>query len=105
VTGLIDCSACRSDHVAIDLARLLGSLVGDDESAWQVALGAYARRRPFRVDEINLVRVFDESGVLLSPLTWFERRFIQRERFAKPRRVIERVEGFLVRLQTLADSL
>ena len=43
VTGLIDPGSCRSDNVAIDLSRLLGSLVGDDTAAWDRGLAAYDR--------------------------------------------------------------
>ncbi|MEX2286579.1 MAG: hypothetical protein WD648_05775, partial [Planctomycetaceae bacterium] len=105
VTGLIDASASRSDHIAIDLARLLGSLVADDAAQWQFALEAYSTHHPLTVDELSLVRVFDESGVLLSPLTWLERRYLRGDCFAKPQRVLERIERFLARLRTLVETL
>src|SRR5262249_8929486 len=35
LTGLVDYGAVKLDHVAVDLARLLGSLLDDDESSWR----------------------------------------------------------------------
>ena len=35
LTGLIDYGAVKIDHVAVDLARMLGSLVRDGEAAWR----------------------------------------------------------------------
>lgn len=79
VTGLIDLSACRTDHVAADLARLLGSLCEDHVQWWDLALDAYCRHRSLSVAEIGLVPVLDRSGVLLSGLLWLERRYLRRE--------------------------
>ena len=73
VTGIIDPSAARSENVASDLSRLLGSLLPNaDEARWQQALDDYAAVRPLSQDERRLVSVLDRSGVLLSMLHWFE---------------------------------
>src|SRR5205085_7730253 len=42
VTGLIDFGALRIDTPLTDVARLVGSLVGDDAEARRIALDAYA---------------------------------------------------------------
>ena len=41
VSGVIDYGSVKEDHIAVDLARLLGSLVEDDENAWSIGLKAY----------------------------------------------------------------
>src|SRR5206468_3640782 len=51
LTGIVDYGAAKVDHVSVDLARLLGSLVGDDADAWQRGLGAYRSVRPLAPDE------------------------------------------------------
>ena len=43
VTGIIDFGSMKIDHVAVDLARLLGSLVPGDVDAWTAGLEAYRR--------------------------------------------------------------
>ena len=72
LTGLIDPHACRSDCVATDLARCLGSMLGDNPSEWDFALQAYQEIRPLSFDERAAVEVFDRSAVLLNGLTWLE---------------------------------
>ena len=41
VSGIVDPAAARTDTVAADISRLVGSLVGDDPHGWTVALEAY----------------------------------------------------------------
>jgi homoserine kinase type II len=70
VTGLIDYGSVKLDNVAVDLARLLGSLVGDDASAFASGLAAYEQIRPLSADERNLVPVLDRTGVVLGIANW-----------------------------------
>jgi len=72
VTGLIDPSACRTDTVAADLARLLGSLYGNETQAWEAALASYQAHRPLSAAECRLIPVLHRSGILLSGATWLE---------------------------------
>lgn len=99
VTGLIDAHACRSDNVATDLARLLGSLVGDNRSAWDFALSAYQKIRPLSLAERGLIEVFDHSSVLLSAMTWLDWVCVQGREFSDRRRVCARLQSILRRLE------
>ncbi|MEO1998502.1 MAG: phosphotransferase [Planctomycetaceae bacterium] len=73
VSGLIDASACRYDHVATDIARLVASLVSEDPSGWDTALQAYQSERTLDLDGRVLVSTLDRSGTLLSCLSWIRR--------------------------------
>jgi Ser/Thr protein kinase RdoA (MazF antagonist) len=70
VSGIIDYGSVRYDHVAVDLARLLGSLVGDDGAQIAAGLAAYRQLRSLSSEEEELVRVLDESGTLLGVANW-----------------------------------
>ena len=70
VTGIIDYGAVKVDHPAVDLARMLGSLIEDDETACQTGLAAYRTARPFSTDEERLARVLDVSGTVLGIANW-----------------------------------
>jgi Ser/Thr protein kinase RdoA (MazF antagonist) len=98
VTGLIDSSAARSESAASDLARLLGSLIGNDDEAWDVALAAYSERRPLADDERHFARVLDTSGVVLSGLTWAE-RLVAGQAAPDDVRVEQRLRGIIGRMQ------
>ena len=104
VTGLIDPSACRMENVATDLARLVGSLIGDDARGWQVALDAYTRENSLTADELRLVAVLDRSAVLLSGLTWLDRRFLNGQTWHEIDRVEQRLHGILGRLRRLSSG-
>jgi len=73
VSGLIDASACRHDHVATDIARLVSSLIAEDRHGWDAALTAYQTQRTLDLDEQVLVWALDRSGTLLSCLSWISR--------------------------------
>src|SRR5439155_20817058 len=51
MTGLVDFGGVKLDHVAVDLARLLGSLVEDRAELRAVGLEAYSRIRPLSLEE------------------------------------------------------
>jgi hypothetical protein len=105
VTGLIDASACRSENVATDLARLLGSFVGDERNSWDFALQEYQRQRRLTADELALVYVLDSSTVLLSGMTWLERFSIAGQSVSGDGRILSRLQIILSRLEHLARSL
>src|SRR5262245_12154672 len=70
LTGLIDYGAVKIDQVAVDLARLLGSAVGDDESNRATGREAYRRVRPLPEQEEALAYALDLSGAVLGMSNW-----------------------------------
>lgn len=70
VTGIVDYGSVKLDHVAVDLARLLGSMVGDDAKRRTVGLDAYSRLRNLSASEVALVDVLDRTGTLLAAANW-----------------------------------
>jgi len=101
VSGIVDPSACRSETVATDIARLVGSLVGDDREGWQTALAAYQSVRALTADERAGVELFDRSGVLLSGLTWLQWIAVEVRPLPDRERVLGRLRGILARLERL----
>ena len=74
VTGLIDLSATATEHVALDITRLLRSWYGADNARIEMAVNEFQTMRPFNGNERRLLQAFDASTVLLSPVTWLRRR-------------------------------
>lgn len=73
ITGIVDYGAMDIDAPAIDLARLLGDLVGENEELFAVGLGEYRRfRSNFDVGD-ELIRLLDRVGVICSIIGWFAR--------------------------------
>jgi Ser/Thr protein kinase RdoA (MazF antagonist) len=70
LTGLVDYAALGDDSVAADLARMLGSLVEDDQEQWADALAAYRAVRPLSAEEEQLARVLDRTGAVAAILHW-----------------------------------
>jgi Ser/Thr protein kinase RdoA (MazF antagonist) len=70
LTGLVDYAAVGIDSVAADLARMLGSLVADDEEGWRVGLGAYREVTALSIEEERLARRLDRAGVIVALANW-----------------------------------
>jgi Ser/Thr protein kinase RdoA (MazF antagonist) len=104
VTALIDFGAMRPENVAADVSRLLGSLVGDDESGWAAGLNAYQHVRSLSRQERQLVTAFDQSSVLLSSLNWLQWVFLEGRQFENPQTILARVDANLARLNFLATQ-
>ncbi len=107
VTGIVDYGGVMSgETVACDLARLLGSTVGDDERAWQLALDAYAEVRPLSSEERELARVLDWTGVVVAAgtlLGWLCSDRLRAEHVAaaikRLEKLVGRMEGWEHRLE------
>ncbi len=105
VSGLVDFGAMRPDNVATDVARLLGSLAGDDPRAWQSGLEAYQAVRPLAREELRLTYVFDRSTVLLGGLQWLQWICLEQRTFDRRQSVVRRVDELLARLEVLAQEV
>jgi Ser/Thr protein kinase RdoA (MazF antagonist) len=70
LTGLVDYAAVKYDHIAVDVARLLGSLVEDDEDGWREGLVAYSRQRPLSEEDEALAHKLDVTGTILGAANW-----------------------------------
>ena len=99
VTGVVDFGTMRVECVAGDVARLLGSLAGNDRDRWTDGLAAYEEVRPLDEDESRLVAVFDDSGVLLSGMNWLRWICLEGRTFPDPERVVARLDEILSRLE------
>jgi Ser/Thr protein kinase RdoA (MazF antagonist) len=99
VTGIIDYGSVKIDHVAVDLARLLGSLIGDVEEEWQIGLSAYRKIRPFRDNEERLARFLDRSGTLVGLTNWLLWLFHDGRRFDNPTKVAQRLGQMVDRVE------
>jgi homoserine kinase type II len=95
VSGLIDFGALKLDNVSVDLARLLGSMIGDDAALFETGLNAYAEIRPLSDSEQSLVGVLDRTGVVLGLANWLRRLShrgsVYEDRTAVARRISELV--------------
>jgi homoserine kinase type II len=101
VSGLIDFGAMQNDCVSTDIARLLGSLVGDDADGWKFGLDAYRRERSLTTDEESLVRVFDASTVLLSGMNWLQWIYVEKRHFDQRATILARLDVTIGRLKGL----
>jgi homoserine kinase type II len=104
VSGLIDYGAMKIDQVSVDLARLLGSLVGDNPSMWDLGLNAYSSARRLSCDEESLCRMLDQTGTVLGAATWLLWLYRDRKPFAD-RPAVARHLGLIVqRMETWEGS-
>jgi Ser/Thr protein kinase RdoA (MazF antagonist) len=99
VTGLIDYAGIKTDHVAVDLARLLGSLVGDNASRRRLALDSYSRLRPLSGPERGLIDVLDETGTVLAAANWVRWLYHDGRRFEDGQAVAGRLAALVERLE------
>lgn len=102
VTGIIDFGCVKVDSVAVDLARLVGSLVEEDAPRWEEALAAYASVRSLADEERELMRVLDRVGVVLIAATWLRWLYHEGRVFETSQVVLARLETWLRRLRNQA---
>jgi Ser/Thr protein kinase RdoA (MazF antagonist) len=101
VSGFVDFGALRIDTPLADIARLVGSLVGDDRDAWARALAAYDRHRSLTAEDRATIRLLDESGTVLGGLEWLRWLWLEKRDMGDPQRVADRLDELAARLRVL----
>ena len=99
LTGLVDYAAVKNDHVAVDLARMLGSLVEDDEEGWRDGLVAYSRQRPLSEEDEALARVLDVTGTIVGAANWVRWLSDPQRTFENRAAAVRRLERLLGRIE------
>jgi Ser/Thr protein kinase RdoA (MazF antagonist) len=98
VTGVIDYGAMKTDHPAVDLARMLEDLADGDPDRVRVGLDAYhAAGGPVAIDP-DLVSVLDRTGVMCAVIHWLRQAA---EGHTWDARTTERFTGLIGRLARL----
>jgi Ser/Thr protein kinase RdoA (MazF antagonist) len=97
VSGIVDYGSVKVDHVASDLARLLGSWIGDDRQLWDAGFEAYASIKPLRAEEKALAMVLDRSGTILSIANWLLWLWRDQKAFDNPSLAAERLSWLVER--------
>jgi Ser/Thr protein kinase RdoA (MazF antagonist) len=98
VTGWVDFGSVKFDHVAVDLARLLGSFLGDDRARWQIGINSYKRVRNLSDAECRLAHDLDITGTLVAATHWLRWLYHDPRRYEQPRLVLERLQQLATRL-------
>jgi Ser/Thr protein kinase RdoA (MazF antagonist) len=97
VTGFIDFGALRLDTPLVDLARLIGSLAGDDPMQRSLAIDSYAEIRQLSAADIALIDLLDQSGAWIAGWNWLDWLYREGREFPSLPAVRERLEHLLSR--------
>ena len=93
VTGVVDFGSAKTDHVAVDLARLLGSFVEDDPDLRDAGLDTYDREVGLSGEDRALVDVLDRTGAIIGLMNWLRWIYQEKREFADDERVGARSRG------------
>ncbi|MDG2185142.1 MAG: phosphotransferase [Mariniblastus sp.] len=105
VSGIVDFGAMQMDNVALDLARMLGSLVGDvNDPAGLRALEHYGSFRPLQDTERQSMQWLDRSAVLLGSLNWLRWIVLEERNYDDWQAVQRRVEILSRRLEQMSHE-
>jgi Ser/Thr protein kinase RdoA (MazF antagonist) len=99
VTGLVDYGSVKDDHVACDLARLLGSLVGGDARLRAAGIEAYRRVRPLAEVEIALIDDLDWTGTVVAAANWLRWLYLEGRGYSDREAVADRLARIVRRLE------
>jgi Ser/Thr protein kinase RdoA (MazF antagonist) len=98
VTGIIDFGALRIDTPLADIARLAGSLAGDDREARQFAFASYSEIRPLSDTDRRLIELLDETGLVLGAVNWLTWLYVERRDMGPPAPIARRLDEIIKRL-------
>ena len=73
----------RIDTPLTDVARLMGSLVGDDPQSRQFALDTYSELLPLSNNDRQLIHDLDEAGLIIAGINWLNWLYVERREMAR----------------------
>ncbi len=103
VTGIVDFGAAKVDSVAVDIARLAGSLAGADRDIWTTCLQVYDEVCPLSPGEMAAIAVYDSAGLLATSANWLRWHFVENRVFADRPTVQLRLEELLPKLRAISN--
>lgn len=103
VTAIIDYGSINIDTPSTDVARLLGSLVGDDEAGWHAGVKAYSTIRPLSADEERAAKALDTSSTILAGCNWLRWIYIDGRQFEDRAQIVERFQRIVTRSEHAAS--
>ncbi len=99
VVGVIDYGAVKPDCVAVDLARLLGSMIPDQPERMHDALMVYSAIHPVSSEILKLAAVLDHAGSTIGLTNWLRWLYLDDRRYAESASVAKRMEALLKRVE------
>lgn len=100
VTGIIDYGAVKPDCVAVDLARLLGSMIPDQSERMHAALGIYSAIHAVPSDVLKLASVLDRAGSVIGLTNWLRWLYLDEREYVESAGVAKRMTALLNRAET-----
>lgn len=104
VSGVVDFNAACVDSVAGDVARLLGSMAGDDPVLRRAGLASYEARRPLTDPERQAVELFDRGGLCVAVTNWARWVAVEQKRLGPDEKVAARIQELANRLVAESHS-
>lgn len=105
VTGIVDFGAMRMDTPLTDVARLLGSLAGDDAAARVVAKSAYRDLRPLSAEDERTIDWLDATGQVGAAIHWLRWLYVERRDLGSREHIAGRLQSIETRLEHLLQSV
>jgi thiamine kinase-like enzyme len=100
VTGVIDYGAVKPDCVAVDLARLLGSMIPDQPERMHDALSVYSAIHPVPSEVLKLTAVLDHAGSTIGLTNWLRWLYLDTRNYSESASVAKRMQALLKRVET-----
>lgn len=100
VTGIVDFGGIDIDTPTTDIARLLGSLAGDDAAAWRIGIGAYSEMRSLSQGESQAIPALDIAGTLLAGCNWIRWIYGEQRHFESQTQVLDRFRKIVARVNS-----
>ncbi len=104
VTGMVDFGCLGIDSVSVDIGRLAGSLIGENQARWREALAYYEKVRPLSPAERWLSAWGRVTGTIGGGLVWLKRHYLKGATWDRRPGILQRLRHFIERLDQLRAS-